>query len=185
MSEGALALRLCVVRGDITQQRVDAIVNAANQKLAGGGGVDGAIHRAAGKELVLASRALAPCPTGEARITPGFALPVRWVIHAVGPFWSGGKYDEDAKLASAYRNSLELAAEYGVRTLAFPSISTGAYRFPLDRAARIAVGTIVDFLKSAELPEEVSIVCFDQRTLVAYEQARAEVDANCSPAGDE
>ena len=175
MNDEALALRLRVVRGDITKQRVDAIVNAANQKLAGGGGVDGAIHRAAGKELVMASRALAPCPTGEARITPGFALPARWVIHAVGPFWSGGKYNEDAKLASAYRNSLELAAAHGIRTLAFPSISTGAYRFPLERAARIAVDTIVEFLKGAELPEEVIMVCFDERTLAKYAHARAIV----------
>lgn len=175
MNDEALALRLRVVRGDITKQRVDAIVNAANQKLAGGGGVDGAIHRAAGKELVMASRALAPCPTGEARITPGFALPARWVIHAVGPFWSGGKSNEDAKLASAYRNSLELAAAHGIRTLAFPSISTGAYRFPLERAARIAVDTIVEFLKGAELPEEVIMVCFDERTLATYAHARAIV----------
>jgi O-acetyl-ADP-ribose deacetylase len=136
------ANRLNVVLGDITQQHVDAIVNAANTRLKGGGGVDGAIHRAAGPELLKASLSVAPCPEGEARITPGFKLPARWVIHAVGPFWSVGRRNADALLASAYRNSLDLAAAHAVRTLAFPSISTGAYRFPLEQAAAIAVRTI-------------------------------------------
>jgi O-acetyl-ADP-ribose deacetylase (regulator of RNase III) len=163
--------RIVVVRGDITHQQVDAIVNAANTKLAGGGGVDGAIHRAAGPELLKASLALAPCPTGQARITAGFNLPARWVIHAVGPFWSSGRTDADALLASAYRASLELAAAHQVRTLAFPSISTGAYRFPLERAAQIAVQTIREFLDGSQLPLKVTIVCFDARTFDAYERA--------------
>jgi O-acetyl-ADP-ribose deacetylase (regulator of RNase III) len=170
LEDDALA-RLRILRGDITQQQVDAIVNAANTQLQGGGGVDGAINRAAGRELLEASRALAPCPTGEARLTPGFRLPARWVIHAVGPFWSGGQRNEDALLASAYRRSLELAAAHGARTLAFPSISTGAYRFPLERAANVAVRTISTFLGESELPAQVTIVCFDDRTLEAYKRA--------------
>jgi O-acetyl-ADP-ribose deacetylase (regulator of RNase III) len=172
-SSDRAAKRVQVVLGDITRMDVDAIVNAANTKLSGGGGVDGAIHRAAGPELAEASRALAPCPTGEARITPGFRLRARWVIHAVGPFWSPGRRNAEALLASAYRTSLELAARHGVRTLAFPSISTGAYRFPLDAAAAIAVRTIGDVLAHSELPTQVTLVCFDERTLQAYERALA------------
>jgi O-acetyl-ADP-ribose deacetylase (regulator of RNase III) len=167
--------RIELVLGDITQVQVDAIVNAANSALSGGGGVDGAIHDAAGPELVRASRALAPCPAGDARITPAFRLPARWVIHAVGPVWWGGDRREDETLGDAYRRSLELAAEHAVRTLAFPSISTGAYRFPVDRAARIALRAMSEFLATSTFPEHITVVCFDQVTLRAYQRARREL----------
>jgi O-acetyl-ADP-ribose deacetylase (regulator of RNase III) len=166
--------RIAIVQGDITRLAVDAIVNAANSALSGGGGVDGAIHAAAGPELVQASRKLAPCPAGQARITPGFALPARWVIHAVGPVWWGGERGEDETLASAYRSSLELAALHNLRTVAFPSMSTGAYRFPVERAARIAVREVDSFLKAHALPERVTFVCFDRHTLQAYSAAVRE-----------
>jgi O-acetyl-ADP-ribose deacetylase (regulator of RNase III) len=131
-----------LLEGDLTTLAVDAIVNAANSALGGGGGVDGAIHRAAGPALLRASRALAPCPPGEARVTPGFLLPARWVIHTVGPIWQGGTADEDAVLARAYRSSLACAAELGAQSLAFPCISTGAYGFPAERAAAIALDVL-------------------------------------------
>ena len=131
--------RIHIVQADITTLVVDAIINAANTSLLGGGGVDGAIHRAAGPRLLDATRMIGCCPTGEARITPGFNLPARWVIHAVGPVWRGGAANEDALLASCYRNSLALAREHGIRTIAFPAISTGVYGFPVERAARIAI----------------------------------------------
>lgn len=134
-----------VVVDDITRLDVDAIVNAANSSLLGGGGVDGAIHRAAGPELVEACRPLGGCPTGEARVTPGFRLPARWVIHTVGPVWHGGDGGEDGLLANCYRNSLQLALENGVRTIAFPAISTGVYHFPRARAAGIAVAAMREF----------------------------------------
>lgn len=160
-----------VVQGDITRAQVDAIVNAANTTLMGGGGVDGAIHRAAGPGLYLACRKFNGCPTGEARITSGFNLPARYIIHTPGPIWHGGDGDERQLLANSYRNSLSLAEENGCRTVAFPSISTGVYAFPLELAAPIALTTIRDFLDTAEVVDTVTMVCYDPRTLAAYRQA--------------
>jgi O-acetyl-ADP-ribose deacetylase len=169
--------RLRVIRGDITRLDVDAIVNAANTRLKGGGGVDGAIHRAAGPELLEACLQLGGCPTGQARITPGYRLPARWVIHAVGPFWSGGQRGEDALLASAYRSALLLASEHNLRSLAFPSISTGAYRFPVQRAAGIAVDTIQAFLAEHDLPQQVTLVTFSAADEQVYQAALAHPSA--------
>ncbi|PZO64408.1 MAG: O-acetyl-ADP-ribose deacetylase [Paracoccus denitrificans] len=149
-----------VWQGDITTLDVDAIVNAANSSLLGGGGVDGAIHRAAGPDLLDECRALGGCPTGEARITKGYRLPARHVIHTVGPVWHGGSQNEDALLASAYRNSLRMARKNGLRSVAFPAISTGVYGFPADRAARIAVDTIQD----AAPDLDVTLVAFSAPT---------------------
>ncbi len=162
--------RLRVVRGDITRQHVDAIVNAANRSLLGGGGVDGAIHRAAGPELLAECRRVGGCPTGEVRVTAGYRLPARWVIHAVGPVWSGGRAGEDALLASCYRKALEAAAAVGARSVAFPSISTGIYGFPLDRAAPIAVREVRAFMEGdpGDAIDRVVFVCFDARTEEAY-----------------
>lgn len=160
-----------VVQGDITRAQVDAIVNAANTTLMGGGGVDGAIHRAAGPGLYLACRKFNGCPTGEARITSGFNLPARYIIHTPGPIWHGGDGDERQLLANSYRNSLRLAEENGCRTVAFPSIGTGVYAFPLELAAPIALTTIRDFLDTAEVVDTVTMVCYDPRTLAAYRQA--------------
>ena len=157
---------LTVIRGDITTLDVDAIVNAANTGLLGGGGVDGAIHRAAGPELLAACRALPEvrpgvrCPTGEARITPGFRLKARYVIHAVGPVWNGGEFHEPELLASCYRSSLILARDHGLRSVAFPAISCGIYGYPLDLAAMIAVREIRGFLTSAAMPAAVKLVAF-------------------------
>ena len=161
-------VRLEATQGDITRQRVDAIVNAANSSLLGGGGVDGAIHRAAGRELLEACRQLGGCPTGEARSTPGFRLPARWVIHTVGPVWSGGKRGEPELLASCYRRSLEVADELGIRSVAFPAISTGAYGFPGQLAAEIAVNTVRSANTEVEL---VRLVAFDAETFVLYRKA--------------
>lgn len=161
-------MRLEATQGDITRQRVDAIVNAANSSLLGGGGVDGAIHRAAGRELLEACRQLGGCPTGEARATPGFRLPARWVIHTVGPVWSGGKRGEPELLASCYRRSLEVADELGIRSVAFPAISTGAYGFPGQLAAEIAVNTVRSANTEVEL---VRLVAFDAETFVLYRKA--------------
>ncbi|MGB3780572.1 MAG: O-acetyl-ADP-ribose deacetylase [Tunicatimonas sp.] len=154
--------RINIIQGDITQLQVDAIVNAANTSLLGGGGVDGAIHRAAGPQLLGACRPLRGCPTGEAKITEGFRLPARHVIHTVGPVWHGGQQGEEASLASAYRRSLEVAAEHNLRTIAFPSISTGAYGFPFDEATTIALREITRFLEANDLPEEVTLVAFGE-----------------------
>jgi len=161
-----VSFRLTALRGDITQQDVDAIVNAANTALAGGGGVDGAIHRAAGEaDLHAACRALGGCDTGDAKATPGFQLKARWIIHTAGPVWRGGDHREDELLASCYRRSLEVADTLGARTVAFPAISTGIYGFPRDRAARIAVATI----KAAKTSvEEVRLIAFDATMLELY-----------------
>lgn len=155
--------RISVCIGDITRQAVDAIVNAANSSLLGGGGVDGAIHRAAGPELTAHCATLGGCPTGEARITPGFRLPARYVIHTVGPLWRGGGHGEAALLADCYRNSLTLAAAHGVRTIAFPAISCGIYGYPADQAMRIAVTTCREVQAQQDLPEEILLMAFDQR----------------------
>lgn len=160
-----------VVKGDITVFAADAIVNAANTSLLGGGGVDGAIHRAAGPELLAECQTLHGCETGQAKITAGYHLPAKYVIHTPGPIWRGGNAGEDGLLASCYRNCLHLAEENGCRTVAFPSISTGVYRFPLDRAAAIAVREIAAFLKTSAVVREVTMVCFDDRTKAAYEAA--------------
>jgi O-acetyl-ADP-ribose deacetylase (regulator of RNase III) len=163
--------RIELERGDITAMPVDAIVNAANSALAGGGGVDGAIHRAAGPELVAASRALAPCPAGEARITPGFRLRARFVVHAVGPVWRGGGAGEPKLLASCYRVSLDLATEAGARSIAFPAISTGVYGYPKEAAARVALATIRGWIGAyPEALDRVMLVAFsaeDERALAA------------------
>ncbi len=167
-------VRIEIVEGDITKLQVDAIVNAANESLLGGGGVDGAIHRAAGPKLLEECRGLGGCPTGEARITGGYDLPAAHVIHTVGPVWHGGGEGEDEKLASCYRRSLEIAAERGLRTLAFPAISTGVYRFPPDRAAGIAVATIRRFLAEHHLPEGVVLCCFSNESADVHRAALAE-----------
>ena len=160
--------RIEVVRGDITKLAVDGIVNAANPSLLGGGGVDGAIHRAAGPGLVAECRMLFGCRTGEAKVTGGHELPARWVIHTVGPVWQGGGKGEDELLAAAWRNSLKIALEKEMRTVAFPSVSTGAYGFPVDRAARIAVRETAGFLARNGHPERVIVVAFDERTYTEY-----------------
>lgn len=163
-----LSARIEVVQGDITKLDVDAIVNAANTSLLGGGGVDGAIHRAAGPELVQECRMLHGCKTGQAKITRGYRLPARWVIHTVGPVWQGGQAGEDALLASCYRESLKIARDRELRTVAVPAISTGVYRFPVHRAARIAAAETAAFLDENPLPERVIMVCFGAESYREY-----------------
>lgn len=161
------------VKGDITKiDNVDAIVNAANSSLLGGGGVDGAIHRAAGPELLSECRLLGGCKTGQAKITKAYRLPCQYIIHTVGPVWNGGNYNEDALLANCYCNSLQLAAEHKVRKIAFPSISTGIYAFPVERAAKIATRTVQQYLKeNQDLLDVVLWVLFDDRTEAVYREA--------------
>ncbi|MGQ9887972.1 MAG: O-acetyl-ADP-ribose deacetylase [Aggregatilineales bacterium] len=169
--------RLELVQGDITQQDTDAIVNAANSSLLGGGGVDGAIHRAAGPELLAATRLLGGCPTGEARITPGFKLKARYVIHAVGPVYRRGDASVPALLASAYTSSLALAVENGLETIAFPSISTGAYGYPLNEAAPVALNAVCEFLASHNQLELVRFALFDDQSLRVYAAVLAQLIA--------
>jgi O-acetyl-ADP-ribose deacetylase (regulator of RNase III) len=165
--------RLDVIEADITTLAVDAIVNAANESLLGGGGVDGAIHRAAGPELLTECRTLGGCATGQAKITRGYRLPARWVIHAVGPVWRGGGHGEAELLASAYRVSLELAAAHGARSVAFPAISCGAYGYPIPEAAEIAVAEVRRFLDSDDSVERVLLTCFGRPVLEAFAAAAA------------
>ncbi len=164
------ASRLKPVSGDITRIHVDAIVNAANRTLLGGGGVDGAIHRAAGYELLKECRQLNGCPTGSAKITRGYQLPVKYVIHAVGPVWHGGGNNEHELLKGCYETALKLAAEHNCKTIAFPNISTGIYHFPKEKAAEIAIDTVRNFLSENSLPEEVYFVCFDTENYAIYEK---------------
>jgi O-acetyl-ADP-ribose deacetylase (regulator of RNase III) len=156
--------------GDITKLDVDAIVNAANTSLLGGGGVDGAIHRAAGKQLLAECRTLNGCRTGEAKITKGYDLPAKFVIHTVGPVWNGGTNKEELLLENCYKNSLSLAVEHGIKTIAFPAISTGVYSFPVERASQIAVNTVKEFLKNNPSIEQVIFCCFDESTLNIYKK---------------
>jgi O-acetyl-ADP-ribose deacetylase (regulator of RNase III) len=162
--------KIDIVRGDITKLEVDAIVNAANTTLLGGGGVDGAIHRAAGPELLSECRALGGCRPGEAKATPGYRLPARFVIHTVGPVWRGGKHGEAETLENCYRNSLQAAVENGVRTIAFPAISCGAYGYPIEEAARIALKTTREFLASTDKIAEVIFVLWGDDTYEAYQR---------------
>ncbi|WP_457153857.1 O-acetyl-ADP-ribose deacetylase [Mesorhizobium sp. P5_C1] len=166
-------LRIQVHAGDITKLVVDAIVNAANTSLLGGGGVDGAIHRAAGRELEFECRMLNGCKVGEAKITKGYKLPARHIIHTVGPVWQGGGKGEAELLASCYFSSLELATANDCRTVAFPAISTGVYRYPKDEATQIAVDTVSTFIEKRTMPETVTFCCFDDQTAELYRQAVA------------
>ncbi|HJZ45218.1 MAG TPA: O-acetyl-ADP-ribose deacetylase [Hyphomicrobiaceae bacterium] len=165
--------RIDIVEGDITALDIDAIVNAANKSLLGGGGVDGAIHRAAGPDLLVACTKLGGCETGEAKITPGFRLPARYVIHTVGPIWGGGERGEDRLLADCYRNSLALAHRHGLASIAYPAISTGAYGFPPDRAARIALRTVLAALADTTAIERVVFCCFGSESLRHHHNALA------------
>jgi O-acetyl-ADP-ribose deacetylase (regulator of RNase III) len=171
-----MAGRITVVQGDITGQQVDAIVNAANEALRGGGGVDGAIHRAAGPELLEECIRIGGCPTGEARITKGYRLPARHVIHTVGPVWHGGGRGEPEKLAACYRNALRLAVENGARTVAFPGISTGVYGYPLEAATRVAMTTVRECLDEMPAIEEVRFVTFGDQATRTAQRLLAELE---------
>lgn len=175
---GADALeRIEVVRGDITRLEVDAIVNAANSSLLGGGGVDGAIHLAAGPELLEECRALDGCEPGDAKVTAGYRLPARWVIHTVGPVWHGGEAGEEQTLRSCYTRSLERAEELGARSVAFPAISTGVYGYPVERAVPVAVDAVLAYLREQEIPSRVVFVCFDESIEAAYRSYLASIGA--------
>ncbi|HMG32779.1 MAG TPA: O-acetyl-ADP-ribose deacetylase [Blastocatellia bacterium] len=165
-----------LIQGDITSLKVDAIVNAANESLLGGGGVDGAIHRAAGPGLLIECRTLGGCPTGEARITRGYKLPARHVIHTVGPVWNGGGQGEPELLASCYRSSLKLAVDNGVRSIAFPAISCGIYGYPPDKASEIAVSEAREFLRSTSDIDRIVFVCFENQVYEAYQRLLAKVE---------
>jgi O-acetyl-ADP-ribose deacetylase (regulator of RNase III) len=175
MTNVSVSNRITIITGDITQQRVDAIVNAANTTLLGGGGVDGAIHRAAGPELLAECRTLGGCATGQAKITRGYKLPAKWVIHTVGPVWRDGNHSEDELLASCYRSCFALVEQHGIKTVAFPCISTGAYGFPMDRAARIAIHETKSFLEQNRLVGKVILVCFGASALEIYNVALHEI----------
>lgn len=175
MSRQSFRDRLVVVEGDITTQQVHAIVNAANSTLLGGGGVDGAIHRVAGPELLEECRSLEGCETGHAKITKGYKLPAQWIIHTVGPVWRGGTYREDELLASCYRSCFALAQQHGLQSLAFPAISTGAYGFPIERAARIAVRETAKALQQNEGLAKVLMVCFGKAAYDVYLKCAQEL----------
>jgi O-acetyl-ADP-ribose deacetylase len=169
-----VSCKISILLADITTLKVDAIVNAANNSLLGGGGVDGAIHRAAGPELLEECRRIGGCPTGEACITRGYMLPARWIIHTVGPIWRGGKNGEDNLLASCYRNSFALAGQHGIKSIAFPAISAGVYGFPMERACRIALGEMSAFQeKSGEI--DVIAVCFSDKARQCYQDDLREL----------
>ncbi len=175
MTDESVLNRIAVIAGDITKQRVDAIVNAANTTLLGGGGVDGAIHRAAGPELLVECRALGGCATGQAKITRGYKLPAKWVIHTVGPVWHDGTHGEDELLASCYRSCFALVEQHGIKTVAFPCISAGVYGFPMDRAARIAIRETKSFLERNRSVGKVILVCFGASALEIYKVALREI----------
>lgn len=164
-----------VLQGDITKIKVEAIVNAANNTLLGGGGVDGAIHRAGGKVILEQCKKIGGCPTGEARITVGGNLPSNYVIHTVGPVYGGGRSDEERLLYNAYYNSLKLAKDYNIKSLAFPSISTGAYGYPIDEASRIAIRSVLDFIKNEKFPREIIFVLFNDKDFRVYERLLSDV----------
>lgn len=167
--------RVQILEGDITKQQVEAVVNAANTSLLGGGGVDGAIHRAAGPELLEETRRIGGCPTGEARVSKGYRLPARYVIHTVGPVWRGGQENEDQLLANCYRNSFGAAKNLKIKSVAFPSISTGAYGFPLERAAEIALQETRKFLETDKTLTKVVFVCFGEKVLNTYTKAAGKI----------
>jgi O-acetyl-ADP-ribose deacetylase (regulator of RNase III) len=173
--EGFMEERIQIVEGDITKQEVDAIVNAANTSLLGGGGVDGAIHRAAGPELLEENRKIGGCPTGEARVSKGYKLPAKWVIHTVGPIWAGGGKNEENLLANCYRNSFKAAQDLGIKSLAFPSISTGAYGFPLERATEITMEETKRFLETDKTMDRVIFVCFGETVFNTYREVYGRV----------
>ena len=168
--------RIEIYKGDITKLKVDAIVNAVNSSLLGGGGVDGAIHRAAGPGLLEYNKNLGGCPTGKAKISPGFNLPAKYIIHTVGPVWNGGKNKEDELLANCYKNSLKLAVENGIKTIAIPAISTGVYHFPLERATKIAITEANKFLEKNDSIEKIIFVCFDNETNRIYKKVVSELN---------